>query len=122
MARWPSSLLAQTQSLRARYTTRSKYSQVPTEDIGGVELPARDFDDAQSVQAENVNGRVGVSLVDESSIDDDDFEIADLPEGASHPTEEELATLRKVSDSLPWSALLVALVELCERFAYYGLS
>jgi proton-dependent oligopeptide transporter, POT family len=122
MARWPSSLLAQTHSLRARYTTRSKYSQVPTEDTGGVELPTRDFDDTQSVQAESVNGRVGASLVDQSSIDDDFSEIADLPEGASHPTEEELATLRKVSDSLPWSAFLVALVELCERFAYYGLS
>lgn len=38
------------------------------------------------------------------------------------PTEEELATLRKVSDHLPWSAFIVALVELCERFTYYGLS
>ena len=38
------------------------------------------------------------------------------------PTEKELATLRKVADSLPWSAFIVALVELCERFTYYGLS
>ena len=38
------------------------------------------------------------------------------------PTEEELATLRKVSDHLPWSAFIVAMVELCERFTYYGLS
>ena len=38
------------------------------------------------------------------------------------PTEEDLATLRKVADSLPWSAFIVALVELCERFTYYGLS
>lgn len=38
------------------------------------------------------------------------------------PTEEELRTLRKVSDKLPWSAFIVALVELCERFAFYGLS
>ncbi|TKA44241.1 hypothetical protein B0A49_13042, partial [Cryomyces minteri] len=38
------------------------------------------------------------------------------------PTEEEKHTLRKVSDKLPWSAFLVAIVELCERFAYYGLS
>ena len=37
------------------------------------------------------------------------------------PTEEELATLRKVSDHLPWSAFIVAMVELCERFTYYGL-
>lgn len=38
------------------------------------------------------------------------------------PTEEELATLRKVADHLPWSAFIVALVELCERFTYFGLS
>lgn len=38
------------------------------------------------------------------------------------PTEEEKHTLRKVSDKLPWSAFLVCVVELCERFTYYGLS
>ncbi|KAF3931142.1 hypothetical protein ABW20_dc0109603 [Dactylellina cionopaga] len=30
--------------------------------------------------------------------------------------------LRRVSDDLPWAVFLVAMVELCERFAYYGLS
>jgi hypothetical protein len=38
------------------------------------------------------------------------------------PTPEEYATLPKVADKLPWGAFLVAIVELCERFAYYGLS
>ncbi|CDO57154.1 hypothetical protein DV451_001245 [Geotrichum candidum] len=38
------------------------------------------------------------------------------------PTEEELATLRKVSDKLPWSAWSVAVVELGERFTYYGVT
>lgn len=38
------------------------------------------------------------------------------------PTEEERQTLRKIGDKLPWSAFLVAVIELCERFAYYGLS
>ena len=38
------------------------------------------------------------------------------------PTEEEKRTLRKVADKLPWSAFLVAMVELCERFTFYGLS
>lgn len=42
-----------------------------------------------------------------------------MPDG---PTEEELGTLRKVPDNLPWSAFLVAVIELCERFTYYGLS
>ncbi|KLJ06067.1 POT family proton-dependent oligopeptide transporter [Blastomyces silverae] len=42
--------------------------------------------------------------------------VSDVPIGG------ESATLRKVPDKLPWSAFLVAVVELCERFAYYGLS
>ena len=36
------------------------------------------------------------------------------------PTEEEMATLRRVSDHIPWATLSVAFVELCERFSYYG--
>jgi POT family proton-dependent oligopeptide transporter len=36
------------------------------------------------------------------------------------PTEEELATLRRVSGQIPWTAYTVAFVELCERFSYYG--
>ncbi|KAG7193121.1 peptide transporter ptr2 [Scheffersomyces spartinae] len=38
------------------------------------------------------------------------------------PTEEELATLRRVSEKIPISCWLVAIVELAERFTYYGLS
>lgn len=41
---------------------------------------------------------------------------------ADDPTKEELASLRKIADHLPWSAFIVALIELCERFTYYGLS
>ncbi|KAF2160609.1 hypothetical protein M409DRAFT_70348 [Zasmidium cellare ATCC 36951] len=37
-------------------------------------------------------------------------------------TEAEKQSLRKVADDLPWSTFLVAIVELCERFTYYGLS
>jgi POT family proton-dependent oligopeptide transporter len=36
------------------------------------------------------------------------------------PTEEELHTLRRVSDTIPWKAFALAFVELCERFSYYG--
>lgn len=51
----------------------------------------------------------------------------DLPHSISSfdidlPTEEERATLRIVSDNIPWAAFLVAMIELCERFTYYGLS
>ena len=38
------------------------------------------------------------------------------------PTEEEKATLRRIGEPVPKSAFLVAVVELCERFTYYGAS
>lgn len=40
----------------------------------------------------------------------------------STPTPEDLALLPRVADELPYGVFLVAIVELCERFAYYGLS
>jgi len=40
----------------------------------------------------------------------------------SIPTAEDLLFLPRVADALPYGAFLVAVVELCERFAYYGLS
>jgi POT family proton-dependent oligopeptide transporter len=36
------------------------------------------------------------------------------------PTEGELASLRRVSGKIPWTAYAVAFIELCERFSYYG--
>lgn len=36
------------------------------------------------------------------------------------PTEEELRTLRRVADKIPWKVYAIAFVELCERFSYYG--
>jgi hypothetical protein len=41
-------------------------------------------------------------------------------EGDEWPTDEDLATLRKVPDKISWAAYTVAFVELCERFSYYG--
>lgn len=43
----------------------------------------------------------------------------ETPEG-QEPTEEEKKTLRHIGESLPVSAWLVAIVELSERFTYYG--
>jgi dipeptide/tripeptide permease len=40
----------------------------------------------------------------------------------SIPTPEDILFLPRVADTLPYGAFLVAIVELCERFAYYGLS
>lgn len=36
------------------------------------------------------------------------------------PTEEDLATLPRISGQIPWTAFTIAFVELCERFGYYG--
>ncbi|KAH0347329.1 peptide transport protein PTR2, partial [Aureobasidium melanogenum] len=49
-------------------------------------------------------------------------EIASLSNDGEEPTEEERQTLRKVSDKLPWAAFIICVIELCERFTYYGLS
>ncbi|KAL5113793.1 ATP-dependent DNA helicase chl1 [Pleosporales sp. CAS-2024a] len=38
------------------------------------------------------------------------------------PSAQDLSSLPRVADSLPLPAFLIAIVELCERFAYYGLS
>ncbi|KAJ7067912.1 POT family-domain-containing protein [Mycena amicta] len=43
-------------------------------------------------------------------------------EGLEFPTDEERATLRRVSDALPWNAYLIAFVEAAERFSFYGSS
>ncbi|KAH0833178.1 POT family-domain-containing protein [Lanmaoa asiatica] len=46
---------------------------------------------------------------------DDDVDSAH--EGLEFPSEEELATLRRVSDAIPWTAYMIAVVELAERFS-----
>ncbi|KAL4063881.1 POT family-domain-containing protein [Scleroderma yunnanense] len=50
----------------------------------------------------------------------DDMDDAHM--GLEFPSEEELVTLRRVSDDIPWTAYSIALVELAERFSYYGAS
>jgi POT family proton-dependent oligopeptide transporter len=40
--------------------------------------------------------------------------------GEDFPTEEELHTLRRVADHIPWRVYTIAFIELCERFSYYG--
>ncbi|EIN04582.1 PTR2-domain-containing protein [Punctularia strigosozonata HHB-11173 SS5] len=51
---------------------------------------------------------------------DSGYEVDHAHEGLEFPTEEEKLTLRRVSDSLPWAAYMIATVELAERFSYYG--
>ncbi|KAJ6478971.1 POT family-domain-containing protein [Mycena sanguinolenta] len=45
-----------------------------------------------------------------------------IHDGLVFPTEEERATLRRVSDTIPWNAYLIAAVEAAERFSFYGSS
>jgi len=53
---------------------------------------------------------------------DDSLELDAEGNTMIEPTDEEMATLRRVSDKIPIAAFSVVIVELCERFAYYGLS
>ncbi|PYH86863.1 PTR2-domain-containing protein [Aspergillus uvarum CBS 121591] len=46
----------------------------------------------------------------------------DVTPDGEEPNQEEVRTLRHVAEHLPISAWLVAVVELCERFTYYGMS
>jgi hypothetical protein len=50
------------------------------------------------------------TLPDITSIDPDDV----------YPTAEETATLPRMPDRVPFASYLVAIVELGERFSYYG--
>lgn len=67
------------------------------------------------------------------------YEDDGIHNGLEFPTEKEKNTLRRVSDSIPWNAyreclsgachvqsfticLVIAIIELAERFSYYGSS
>ncbi|KAF8465917.1 putative MFS peptide transporter Ptr2 [Kalaharituber pfeilii] len=56
--------------------------------------------------------RTSISTADKESVTEDGGE----------PTEHENATLRHIGDKIPYRAYLVAIVELAERFTYYGLT
>lgn len=62
----------------------------------------------------DVDHAATVSVVDEKA-------LPITPDGGE-PTEEEKQTLKHVAERLPLSAWLVAIVELSERFTYYGMS
>ncbi|TFK82817.1 oligopeptide transporter [Polyporus arcularius HHB13444] len=49
-----------------------------------------------------------------------EHELDGIHDGLEFPTDEEKRTLRHVSDAVPWSAYLIAVCELAERFSYYG--
>lgn len=94
------------------------------EDLSGAPLQAHPNALAvESYPTEKVHGghadtptssEKGVDLVSDDH-DHDGF-------GGERPTDEEKKTLRHVGEPLPKAAFLVAIVELCERFTYYGAS
>ncbi|KAL0071117.1 hypothetical protein AAF712_001675 [Marasmius tenuissimus] len=56
-----------------------------------------------------------------SDMSTDEVHVSDgIHDGLEFPTEEEKATLRRVSDKVPWNAYLIAIIEMAERFSYYG--
>jgi len=68
-------------------------------------------------------GYIGPSDLDEKKavVENTDVESEPTPEGGE-PNEHEKRTLRRVGENLPASAYLIAIVELTERFTYYGWS
>jgi POT family proton-dependent oligopeptide transporter len=73
-------------------------------------------------QRDAAGGYIGPSdIIDEKHavVENADVESEPTPEGAE-PNEHEKRTLRRVGENLPPSAYLIAIVELTERFAYYG--
>lgn len=59
--------------------------------------------------------------INSSDLDNSDEHVGEEIRGPI-PTDEELTTLRKVRDKFPLSAFFIAIVELAERFTYYGLT
>lgn len=57
---------------------------------------------------------------DEDVTSDIEKKDSDVTPDGEEPTELEKKTLRRVGENLPASAFLIAIVELTERFAYYG--
>ncbi|KAH8429083.1 peptide MFS transporter [Aspergillus melleus] len=60
-------------------------------------------------------------VVDEKYADANEKPLGSTPDG-EEPTDDESKALRHVAENLPISAWLVAIVELSERFTYYGMS
>lgn len=56
----------------------------------------------------------------EDKVDSETYSAQDVQLHHDSPTEEEKATLRRVPDKIDYRAYLIAFVELCERFSYYG--
>lgn len=81
--------------------------------IGGAQLQAEIVDKEKKENAQLA------PIASAPSIHDDEkkFLNVDLED---FPTEEEIRTLRRVSDYIPLKLFTIAFIEACERFSYYG--
>lgn len=88
----------------------------------------RDLKEKQSIDAESADVVGADAYFDPRSQswcaicrqpDANNFGLSADPDDV-YPTEEEAATLKRVPDRVPFSSYLVAVVELGERFSYYG--
>jgi proton-dependent oligopeptide transporter, POT family len=61
-----------------------------------------------------------IAVMGEKDLDEVPLSEIQLDEGEELPSEEDLRTLRRVSDKIPYKAYTVAFVELAERMSYYG--
>ncbi|KAJ0383641.1 hypothetical protein COL922a_010067 [Colletotrichum nupharicola] len=68
---------------------------------------------------ETFGERVAHDIEKKEPVSEKDAESGPTPDGAE-PNDYERGTLRRVGESLPASAFLIAVVELTERFTYYG--
>jgi POT family proton-dependent oligopeptide transporter len=112
------------------------YVPLPTNDAGQADNDGGVDDGAYEMRglsdAANVADLTGSKFVEhglsnggkdvmQSVVDAEDDE--DNPGvGEKYPTAEELLTLRRVADKIPWNFYLIAFVELAERFSFYGSS
>ena len=76
----------------------------------------------QDVQVTETSMKVTETSVKAQEYDLGESVLADNDSFGPEPTEEDYKNLREVTDSIPYSAYLIILIEFCERFTYYGLS
>ncbi|KAE9566160.1 Peptide transporter PTR2 [Colletotrichum fructicola] len=80
---------------------------------------AQNHEDTVAELHETFGERVAHDIEKKEPLSEKDAESGPTPDGAE-PNEYERGTLRRVGESLPASAFLIAVVELTERFTYYG--
>jgi hypothetical protein len=95
--------------------TDLKDNAIGTEDLVPTPSP-QVVEKPQCVHPHQESGLVPVT----SSTNTGFYDDSDSGSQGVLPTEEELHTLRRVADKIPWHVYTLAFVELCERFSYYG--